>query len=366
MNPRPSPDAAAPRVLFIPDMELPYYSLLVGSLRAAGCSVVRASRLPRRGLFFDTPLSVIHLHMVEIMFCRGRAWHDLFNFLHFLLITTPALKSRGGRLVWTCHELTPHEGPRRLAHLFTGILAHFADEIIVHNHTLRHALPLCFAGARPHRISFIAHGGLAPYYAASTAKAAGGAPPPSLCVFASIGYMRFDKGTDLILAAFRRIQDPNARLVVAGVCKDDVYFDQLVRLADGDDRIRLLRGRLDDDELVALHLQAHVAVFGFRDCPTSGSLITALSLGRHVIAPRLGHAAELLRDHEAALYDPALPIEGLEKHMREALGDPDLCLARGARSRLAIATPDWPCIARATLSVYGLQQSRDDAPAAVV
>lgn len=362
---QPRPPAA--RDIFhahlMPVVELPYFHLLTAALREAGGRVVRASRLPRRGVYFSRPLDVVHLHMLDILFQRGSTLAALSRFFWFLFISVPVLRARRTRLVWTCHEVFSHEGPRTLARWFSSIIAAVADDIIVHNHAMRRLVLAEFSGARPARTHFIPHGSLSPYYAPRLPAASTLKPPATGATFAAIGYMRPNKGTDLIISAFRGLPCPDARLVVAGVCKDDAYFQKLLQLAADDPRIELTRGLLSDEAVVALHLSAHSIVFAFRDCPTSGSLITALSLGRHVIAPGLGHAKELLQTSESGIYEPDNPLAGLRREMTKIIQEPARALALGALASARIAQPDWPALAQATLSVY---RSRPTPPPACI
>lgn len=340
-----------PRVFLLPVLRLPYFHLLGAALEAAGWQVTHSSSLPRRGIFFDRVIDVLHLHMVDFAFPRRGLDAGLGRFLWFLWVLVPVLQLRGGRLVWTCHELTPHEGDRKLAGWMTRRVARRANAIIVHNHALRRHLLEFVGGALRTPIHVLPHGSLEPYYPPATPTLRP-STPDGLLLFAAIGYMRENKGTDIILTAFRRLESPRARLIVAGNCNDGAYFERLRRIASGDSRIVLRRHDLSDQEIAELHRQADAVLFAFRECPTSGSLITAMSLGSCVIAPRLGHAAELLDEEVGLLFDPTTPVEDLLRCLRAALADPTHLRERGRAARERLRSPDWTEIARDTTQIY--------------
>lgn len=347
-----------PHVLIMPSMHLPYFNELHLNLEQAGWRVTRGNRFPRRGIFFARPLTVLHLHMLDMLFLDRPTLPALVRFLWFLHVVLPVLKARGGRFIWTCHEVAPHEEPRRkLAVWLARRIARHADAIIVHSHGLADDVRLLQRSnsrGRTPDIHVLAHGTLEAYYA-RTARA----QPRNLDVagatftFVAAGYMRHTKGTDLMLAAFRRLANPDARLLIAGSCQNEDYYRQLQSLAGDDPRIALQRRNLTQDEMVALHAQASVVLFAFRECATSGSLITAMSLGCCVIAPRLGHAAELVGPGLGFLYEPDDGVAGLQQKMEYALAHPDLIRATGIRARESLRRPAWDEIIAQTLAVYG-------------
>lgn len=346
-----------PHVLIMPSMHLPYFDELQLNLETAGWRVTRGNRFPRRGIFFGRPLTVLHMHMLDMLFLDRPTLPALVRFHWFLLVVLPVLKARGGRFVWTCHEIEPHEEPRRrLAVWLARRIARRADAIIVHNRRMveRVRLLLRKDRDRPQGIHVLAPGTLEAYYARTTrAQPLRPVAAGTTFTFVAAGFMRHTKGTDLMLEAFRRLAAPQARLLLAGSCKDENYYRRLQSLAGDDPRVVLQRRSLTQEEMIALHAQAEVVLFAFRECATSGSLITAMSLGCCVIAPRLGHAAELVGPGLGLLYEPAAGVAGLQQQMEYALAHPEKIHAMGLQARESLRRPAWDDIICETLAVYG-------------
>jgi glycosyltransferase involved in cell wall biosynthesis len=345
-----------PHVRIMPSMHLPYYDELQSNLEAAGWRVTRGNRFPKRGILLGQRLTVLHMHMLDMLFLDRPTLPALVRFSWFLLVLLPVLKARGGRFVWTCHEIEPHEEPRRrLAVWLARRIARRADAIIVHSREMaeRVRLLLRTEPSQSPGIHVLPHGTLEAYYARTTPpQPRHPVAPGAAFTFVAAGFMRHTKGTDLMLEAFRRVEAPQARLLLAGVCKDEAYYRRLQSLAGDDPRVILQRRGLTQAEMIALHAQAAVVLFAFRACATSGSLISAMSLGCCVIAPRLGHAAELVGPGLGLLYEPAEGVTGLQRQMEYALAHPEKIHAMGLCARESLRRPAWDDIIRETLTVY--------------
>jgi glycosyltransferase involved in cell wall biosynthesis len=339
-----------------PSMGLAYFKLLRAALEGAGCTVIQGNRFPRRGIFVGKRIHVLHLHMLDQIFLTGKTRSETIGKVGwFFGCIVPALRSRGIRLVWSCHEWTAHENdPDDVLSRLSLWLCRTADHIIVHSTYMYDILSKRLAHLRNDKLTLMPHGDLRPHFEpalqAHSASVNGGHPE---FVFASLGHMRPNKGNDVIIRAFRRLDDPNVRLVMAGVCHNDQYHSKLVDLAAGDSRITLQSAPLSDAELVAGHLQADAVVFGFRDCPTSGSVISAMSLGRPAIAPRTGHVLDLVDHTTGWSFDPGEnEEENLLRAMKEASASKEACQERGENAQRRIAQDDWPTIAKQLVAIY--------------
>jgi glycosyltransferase involved in cell wall biosynthesis len=171
---------------------------------------------------------------------------------------------------------------------------------------------------------------------------------PDARVFLFVGGIRGYKGVDDLVAAFRGLPDPAARLVVAGHPRGDAA-DQLQKEAAADARIRVMAKRVPKSQLGVLLSAADVVVLPFRDVLTSGSVILAMGFGRAIIAPRLGCLPETIPAAGAILYDPSDP-GALSAALNDAMSrDLD---AMGTHNRVAAERLDWGPIARQTIEVY--------------
>lgn len=357
------------RVLLIPFPGLCYFSLLKSSLESRGLSVSTAWRFPKRGIFLGPRLDVIHIHMVDLLFLQHSLFDAFLRSAYFFLVIAPVSFVRRIKLVWTCHEWYPHDifGIRRaVVVLISFCLLTVASKVVVHSQANLDFLRGLFFGLFRGKIVFVSHGTLLPYYTRSVGfigcRKESHFPVPSDCRYAAIfgvfGHMRPNKGTDLILKAFRELPDHDICLYVVGNCNDDSYFALLAGLARVDSRVVIQRGNISDKDLVGMHLSSDAILFGFRNCPTTGSLVTALSLGSFVIAPSLGHCLEIVGEADGLLYDQSSSPRSLTSALSLFLQR-----KRNEASSLNQRTPrwadlpenQWPYILDQYFCIYGFR-----------
>jgi glycosyltransferase involved in cell wall biosynthesis len=118
-------------------------------------------------------------------------------------------------------------------------------------------------------------------------RAAWGAGPDTV-VIGSVGALIPSKGMDLLVAAFRAAELPDARLVIAGQGPERERLDAL---ADGDPRVHLLGFRRDVAELYHA-FDLFVAPARFE--PFGLALLEALDAGCPVLATATAGAREIL------------------------------------------------------------------------
>ena len=129
------------RVLMMPDYrrDNPYQALLAHGLEAEGCRVVfpRDHRgvLPLcRAVRGEQGVDILHLHWTS-PYLKG---HGLPRFLVYLakfLADLAAVRIDGCRIVWTLHNLVPHETRhRRLELLARRMICRIVSAVIVHGH----------------------------------------------------------------------------------------------------------------------------------------------------------------------------------------------------------------------------------------
>lgn len=346
-----------PQVLLMPQMALPYMTMLCSQLRKHGCTVVNVSKLPRRRILWGDKFDAVHLHMLDHVFANKNPKLRLLRMIEFALFWAPVLRSRNIRLIWTCHELEPHEqASRRYALLCSKIMSFIAEHIWVHNNHMREDVRHRLWVRSKTQVEVIPHGNMSEHFSDQE--------PPSTktaCsdhfVFGVLGYMRENKGTDLIIRAFRSLAHKQCKLLIAGDCEDPAFADKLRSLCEGDSRIEMQFGRLEDSQLASLHKECNVIVFAFRECPTSGSLLTAISLGRPVICPALGHAGELADERIGWFFEPGEMIEPMVQAMNEALRDPLECTRRGAEGLKRMRDQDWSTITGRYIDHYIINQA---------
>lgn len=276
-----TPDLSAQHITFFPDYRgtNPYQTLLYESLEPAFAaepgSIEDALTLQARAP--DRP-HVFHLHWEHAVLMGAGAPKSVEEFLDAI----SRFRAAGGKLVWTIHNLAPHDRQKNAANddLQAG-LCELAD--ILHLHSL-HALSAARAEIKlPERkIRIIAHHnyeGAYPVYARDAARSDLGLSGVRRVVL-SPGRIAPYKQPAELAEAFLASAGPEDRLVFAG---------ELARNFDlelpGDDRLLLMEGFATQEQVGKLHAAADFVVLPYRASLTSGSAILAATLSRAVLGP---------------------------------------------------------------------------------
>lgn len=364
-RPRPVSAAGTPlRVVSLPPADgtgpASYVWLLERALEAHGVAVVPSGQArPRWIARRRGRLDVLHLHwleyLVEVEGTGPVAYLRAMARAAVLLAAIATAHARGMAVVWTVHNLQPHEDLRpRLNRLVQRALLARVDRTIVHTRHAARRLHERHPSARSPAV--VPHGNYTGHYPAEgpareRLRAEMGVPDGGV-LYLAFGQIRVYKRIPLLLRAFRALPDEDARLVVVGRVVGAGLEEELRRLAAADPRVVLRLAFVDEDELAALHQAADAAVFAYADLFSSGALLLAISLGLPVVVPAATSAAELVEDDARVDYEPDGLTAALAT-MAERVG-PE---ARAAALRSA-ARYDWSRVAELTTQVYAQALAR--------
>jgi beta-1,4-mannosyltransferase len=350
------------KVLFLPDYSAAnaYQRALSKGLEARGVTVSADPTGSRRVLPVMGALrrhgrpDVIHIHWTEPYIAGGSSRVSRVK-AQRTLVELRLAKRLGMGLLWTAHDLFRHdrrEDPNELA--FMRSLFALADSVIVHCEAAADGLLQTLGvGARGRdKIAVIPHGHYRGAYADEITREQARARlglPSDATVISFVGWVRSYKGVWELYEAFTRLEEPNARLVIAGEAVDGAYAARLTAAAKGDGRIHLSLGFVPDQDLQLYLRAADVVAAPFLEIFTSGSVLLAMSFERAVIAPRRGCVTDVLDEAGGILYDADDP-QGLEGALRVAM-DADL-EAMGRHNGTDLSRFDWSRVAEATWEVY--------------
>jgi glycosyltransferase involved in cell wall biosynthesis len=345
------------RILFIPSWaENPYPTLLAQHLEARGLEVLHAGwkrihhpfRIGRQGV------DVVHLHSAARLFrtpspvrAAGRAL--------WALASLAVLRARGVKIVWTVHDLQDHDRLHpRIDAAFTWVLARLAHAIITHGETARRLLRNRMRLRTEERLAVIPHGPFTHYAQPGLDRAAARARlglRDDLFVYLFLGAVREYKGVEDLIRAFKRLDEPAARLLVRGRTRDPALRERIRAEASGDPRIDFVDAFVADGEIALFFAACDVAVAPYRRVLTSGSVALATSLDRPCIAPHLGGVPDALDEFCGWLYEP-WDDEGLTGALADAFARRSELAEMGRRAGERIRQTGWPAIAEMTESVY--------------
>ncbi|MEX0322345.1 MAG: glycosyltransferase [Puniceicoccaceae bacterium] len=311
----------------------PYQQLLADGIELSGIKVsfysdyFRGLPVFRDFLKNKGSVDVYHLHWLANYIRFEDLPRKLFYSIK-LLLDLYLVKACGIKIVWTIHNLLPHEAKYPgLEKWISRRVAAAADGLIVHSGSARDAVEEAY-GIDSSRITVIPHGHYRSVY--------GELPDKSVSknllqldegkkIVLCFGLIRPYKGIEDLIEAWKRLPGDiksGAMLLVVGKARDKAYLDTLELLKEDDSSIRLVEGFIPDNELVTYFSAADVVALPFRRILTSGSLLLALGYGKLIVGPRIPLLEEILGECPSHLFETD-EEHGLSEAIRQALLDND-------------------------------------------
>ena len=345
-----------PHVVFVPywGRANPYQDALAEHLSAFGMEVEKIRSLKalfRGGVFMPRVPDIVHLHWLPVF-----GWRQLraFRCLAFVLRLV-LLRLRGVRVIWTIHNLLPHESRhRKMDWLLTRSVAGLSSGMIVHGQSAKRQAMTMWGLRDEGRFAVIPHGNYRDNYPNDVSRAAAReklALDASEVVFLFLGAIRPYKGVLELIDAFRTLAADHTALVIAGKPLNDEFTQEIETARAHSDRIRFRPGFVPDDEVQVYMNAADVVVLPYQHILSSGAALLAMSFGKPCVAPAIGCLRDVLDDSGAFLYDAESEAGLLEsmRHALEARGD----LPRmGRHNREAASHWTWEKAAEATKALY--------------
>jgi beta-1,4-mannosyltransferase len=244
----------------------PYTTLLARSITDPRISVEYFSW--KAALFGH--VDVLHVHWPETLVRNANPVKRLARLLAGFAYL---LKKRvvGSSIVWTVHNLRPHESSRGLEDLFLRAFYRSVDRAIYINESVENT-----DGAA----ATILHGTYGDWYGEvavdETARR-------DVLFF---GMVRPYKGLEDLIAAMSQDEATALGLTIMGDAADRPYADSLRTLAEHASNVKLDLLRVPDDQLASAVRSSTLVALPYRSMYNSGALLMALSLGTHVLAPK--------------------------------------------------------------------------------
>jgi glycosyltransferase involved in cell wall biosynthesis len=332
----------------------PYLDQLYAPMAELGLAILRGRpRYALPALLLGRGPRILHLHFFDELTQRRSLAATAARSLLFLALLA-ALRLRGVRLVWTAHNLAPHEGYHPAwSFLVYRVVARWSDAIIAHSQAARELLELRY-GALP-QCTVIPHGSYVGLYGPPRDRHASRAVlglPAAGPLLLNIGTLRPYKNIEGLIAAFSALpQAQRGTLLIAGEAKSQDYAQALRRRAAAVPGVQLRAEFIADAELPAYLAAANIVVLPYRSLLTSGILLWALSYARPVVAPAFGPVRELLREGQTGFLFAPGDDAALRAALERALAEPDLSAMGAAGLELARQFA-WPNIAERTAQVY--------------
>jgi beta-1,4-mannosyltransferase len=298
----------------------PYQRLLYGGLARRGVRTVPVSGPGElvASLRPEPRELIYHQHWTATILGPARDEQDRRRLLQTYLDGLDALLDGGAKLVWTVHNVLPHEcaDPETETALRRELAARASVIHIMCERTLdavedRYPLPR-------DRVRVIGHGSYVGVYPNSvdrtTARRRFGFTDE--LVFGFIGQIRPYKGLDRLLDAYAEVRPtigPSA-LLVAGAPGRSPGIEALLQRCASQPGVHLERGEVPDEELQDVFAAVDVVVLPYLGGLNSGLLHLAQSFRRPVVCPASGCLPEAIDRGAGIVFD----ADGLAAALRAA------------------------------------------------
>lgn len=310
----------------------PYNYLMYSGIEAHDVKVSEFSFISCLGLDYD----VIHIHWPELYLNSHYFVKALLNSALFLLCLSMA-KILGKKIIWTVHNLKPHEiRYRRLNRVFWLLYIRLIDGIISLSH--------CNEDQFFHRFSWlqnlpsiaIHHGLYKGFYADTVTKAQA---RQKLMIEANqrvnlfIGQVKPYKNIERLIEIFNSTPQLSENvLIIAGKFENDDYFQQIKAKTQGNNNILIHNRYIPEDDLQVYFRASDLCILPFNNIFNSGSVLLSVSFDTPVLVPDSDNFNEY-----AAMLNNDL-IHTFEEQLR---ADDILTCYKTQRSELsAVAVPD--------------------------
>ncbi len=355
------------KVLIYPTSENPYQHLLNQAIQQVNPEVQMTFLTGRKYRHIDTAIllslpfklldfrikgyKILHLHWPNFKFpFKYRFFKDL-SFIYSLFFIY-FLKLLGIRLIWTLHNLTPHEPLTSNDNFITKQILNSSEKVIVHSKELVGVMSI-----DTKKFVVIPHANYINFY------------PPGISrqeardflklkgdriSFLFLGYVKKYKGIEGLLEAFSQLSrnNQNVELIIAGNCNDQELIETIKSYKSHlKDQLQYKLSYISDEEIPKYLSACDISVFSFNKITTSGSILLSLSYGKPIIFPDIA-ALNDLPNNIGIRYKHSEP-DGLYKAMKSSLGmSKDELSTLGKKATEFAEANSWEKSAKSTLKVY--------------
>ena len=259
--------------------------------------------------------AVLHIHWTAPIIAPATDSTGAFTRLNKFLDQLDRAKERGVRIMWTIHNVMPHESRfPDLERVLRQELADKADMVhILCDRTLEEIGDQFLVPES--KIRLVRHGSYVGVYPDLVApevarERLGYTADDTVILF--LGGIRPYKGVDLLLDAFEKAvaRAPSLRLLVAGRPASFADMRELERRATSHPLIAANLNEIADVDLQHFFKASDVVALPYRTILNSGSAQLAFSFARPVIAPRLACLSDVESEGVGLSFNPG-DIEGL-------------------------------------------------------
>lgn len=293
--------------------------------------------------------SIFHLHWTY-PFKNPIINNDFIRLLYslyfgfFMLFT----KIIGFKLVWTVHNVLPHQKRFYNDLLMRKFLSKMSNLKIVHSESVIKDLQKLQISTEHTKV--IPLGNYIDIYEnninKSDARKKLGIIDNEL-VFLLFGQIERYKGTVELIETFKKMTLPGATLLIVGNCRDSTLKKEIVSATTGLENVRVNLEFIPNNEIQTYLNACDIVVNPFTRVTTSSSVILAFSFKKPVIAPKIGVLKDIPENlgYFYSNEDPQSLGNALSQSYREKSSLEDL----GLKSYTYVKNFNWENISKSTI-----------------
>lgn len=337
----------------------PYNFLLYSHLQKLGVTVLDLGDMIRSPQqmwrVFWQGADILHIHWPE--YALSLPFSRMLLHAFTLFVFSLWHRSRGGKVVWTVHNLSPHEDRYPfLEKWFYRALAHVVDGLIFLTETSR-SLFQKDEKMRPFKdkpATIIPHGHYLPLYSSLPSRDEARKLlnlPTNSKIILFFGALRPYKGLEELLTVAKDLPSDGLLFLIAGRPLSEEYKRQLMGMVEGCPHVRFHPWHVPDEKVPLYFSSTDLVILPYRKILNSGTLFLALTFGVPTMAPQLGSLEELARRYPRLIhvYDPPLTKEKVIQALKSTrLPDPK----QEQEWKNFLNEHDWGKVAEQTLHFY--------------
>lgn len=256
----------------------------------------------RTALFFRP--HIIHFDWIHSYYLRKKHWMTIIQFSLFIIEITLVKYILGIKLVWTLHNILPHDrpywGPYKWARLF---FAKQVEKIRVFNKNTIYKASKQFNISKE-KFWVCPEGSYVDFYPNDVSKLAARNKHninKEVRIWLYLGTIRPYKGLDILIESFKGLELNNTKLIIVGKALDPVFLAQIQ--SNKNQSIQIIEGFIPKNELQTYFNAADLVILPFKEVENSGSAILAMGFKKPIVAPRIGVLRERLSQQSQLLYE---------------------------------------------------------------
>ncbi|MDQ3142567.1 MAG: glycosyltransferase [Bacteroidota bacterium] len=294
-------------------IENPYQLLMIEGLSDGGKLHAFHGAKGKLFAFIRTVISLdpdyIHIDWLHPYYLRKNGFLRRLQMLLFLLDVLLVTNFTRVKLVWSLHNILPHDektvGFELFIRKYFASLCHWIR--VFGQGSVHKAMEKLNIGAN--KIIVLPEGNYIDYYPNNITKEAAREYlklTDQHFVLLFIGSLRPYKGILELIDSFNRCKQENWKLIIAGDTLDTKYMDKISKKILNNQDIQFYSHHVESNRIQYFMNAANIVVLPYLEIENSGSVILAMGFKKAVIAPRKGLISERLWSQPELIYDGPL------------------------------------------------------------